>query len=92
MSAARQALALAAQTGDPFNRTAAESMAAEVDAWCGAGEEAAGLLEQIAAARPGLPPGVITEDPIYAVPLARNGRYLALVSRLDAQMKATALP
>ena len=33
----------------------------------------------------------ITRSPIYAIPLAKNPRYQALVSRLEAQMRETKL-
>lgn len=92
VSAARESLALAAESRDPFSRPAAASMAARVFAWCGAERDAAGLLENLAAAVPGLSPGSIIEDPIFAVPLAREPRYRALVARLGAQMRATQLP
>ena len=66
-------------------------MAAQVYAWCGAQDEAASLLEELAAAMPALAPGAIVQDPVYAVPLAHNPRYGALVARLNAQMRATQL-
>jgi hypothetical protein len=41
---------------------------------------------------PGPGPAEITRDPLYALPLAQNARYQAVVNRLEAQMRATKLP
>ncbi len=91
IGAAELSLALAAKSPDVFTRAAAASLASEVYAWSGAQDEAVAVLERLATSVPGLPPAAITRDPIYAVPLARNLRYQALVAGLEAQMKATHL-
>ena len=91
IGAAEVSLALAAKSPDVFNRAAAASLASQVYSWSGAQDKAVALLERLATSVPGLPPAAITRDPIYAVPLARNSRYQALVAGLEAQMKTTQL-
>jgi hypothetical protein len=46
------------------------------------------LLKQLAVANPGLPPAIITRDPLFAVPLAHDAQYQSLSRSLEAQMTA----
>lgn len=87
ISAAREALALMPRKLDTLRSRYASAVAARVFAWAGAEDEAVALLEQLAILNPGLGPAEITRDPLYSIPLARNARYQALVTRLELQMK-----
>jgi len=87
VTAAREALTLMPRKLDTLRSRYASASAARVFAWAGAEDEAVALLEQLAAAKPGLAPAEVTRDPLYFTPLARNARYQALVARLEIQMK-----
>jgi tetratricopeptide (TPR) repeat protein len=87
IAAARKTLELMPPSRDALGWVSAAGSAAAVYAWAGAQDEAVALLEELSTARPGLEPPWITRDPTYAVPLAKNPRYQALVSRLEAQMR-----
>ncbi len=63
-------------------------MTARIDAWAGALTPADDLLKQLAIANPGLPPAIITRDPLFAVPLAHDAEYQSLSRSLEAQMTA----
>jgi hypothetical protein len=63
------------------------TVAAQVHAWSGGPDEAVTLLEELATATPGLAPGLIVRDPLYNVPLGHNQRFMALVSRLESQIR-----
>jgi hypothetical protein len=85
--AARASLELAPRARNAITWVGVAALAARIHAWSGGEEEAVTLLEQLATATPGLPPGLLARDPLYSVPLARSQRYLALVSRLEAQIR-----
>ncbi len=91
IAAARKTLELTPPSHDAWSWMSAAQWAAGVYAWAGAQGEAVALLEELATVRPGLAPARITRNPIYAIPLAQNPRYQALVSRLEAQMRETGL-
>jgi hypothetical protein len=63
------------------------SLAARVDAWCGAPDAAVTLLQQLADGRPGKGPALITRDPLLNVPLGQTPAYKALSGRLEADMQ-----
>src|SRR5207344_1450372 len=87
IAAARKTLDLMPPSRDAMGWVSAAGSAAAVYAWAGAQDEAVALLEQLSTVRPGLRPASITRSPIYAIPLAKNPRYQALVRRLEAQMR-----
>jgi TolB-like protein/DNA-binding winged helix-turn-helix (wHTH) protein len=64
---------------------------AEVDAWCGAPDEAIGLLQQLAHGRPGSGPAEITRDPLLSVPLGSVPAYRRLTDELEAAMRTMKL-
>jgi len=74
------------------NRRLIAISSARVYAWCGSADEAIELLEELASLRPPVQPALLTRDPLYAVPLARNSRYRTLATRIEAQLAATKLP
>jgi TolB-like protein len=85
---ARQALA----EMPAMHRSSAAPKLAQVLAWAGATEEAAGVLEQLTTQTPRfLSPAELVQDPLYSLPLAKSARYQALRARLEAQMAATRL-
>jgi hypothetical protein len=63
-------------------------MAARIYAWAGDSKQADELPIQLATLSPGLPPAVITRDPLFAVPLANDPDYQALSRSLESQMTA----
>jgi len=67
------------------------AVAARVHAWSGNQDDAVTLLEELATATPGLPPGLFGPDPLYSVPLGRNPRFMALVARQESQTRETKL-
>jgi hypothetical protein len=75
-----------------MHRSSAAPKLAQVLAWAGATEEAAGVLEQLTTQTPRfLSPAELVQDPLYSLPLAKSARYQALRARLEAQMAATRL-
>jgi TolB-like protein/DNA-binding winged helix-turn-helix (wHTH) protein len=62
--------------------------AAKVYAWSGAEDRAVELLDQLTSDVPGIGPAQVTRDPLFSVPLANNARYLALKTRLEAEIAA----
>jgi tetratricopeptide (TPR) repeat protein len=70
-----------------FGPVFGESVAA-VYAWNGAHDQAVALLGNLATEISGPGPGEITRDPIYTMPLADDAGFKALVSKLEAQMRA----
>jgi hypothetical protein len=91
IAAGREALELMPATRDTLSWLPTVSGAAAAYAWSGAEEQAVALLEEYSKARPGPGPAMITRDPLFTVPLARNARYRALADRLEAQMRSTRL-
>jgi tetratricopeptide (TPR) repeat protein len=87
IAAARKTLELMPPSRDAWSWMSAAQWVAGIYAWAGAQGEAVALLEELATVRPGLAPARITRNPIYALPLAKNPRYQALVSRLETQMQ-----
>ncbi|HEY6458457.1 MAG TPA: hypothetical protein VIY90_24520, partial [Steroidobacteraceae bacterium] len=88
LAAARASLALVPRTHDATAWIGVAMMSARIDAWAGAPTQADDLLQQLAVANPGLPPAMITRDPLFAVPLAHDAQYRALSRSLEAQMTA----
>jgi tetratricopeptide (TPR) repeat protein len=92
IQSARETLKLMPRSRSAVTWMSAAAVSARVYAWSGAQDEAVGLLEELMNITPGPGPAEITRDPLYALPLAQNARYQALVNRLEAQMRATKLP
>ncbi|MEP7243969.1 MAG: winged helix-turn-helix domain-containing protein [Gammaproteobacteria bacterium] len=90
LSAARKALELMPRARNAASWLGVAALSARVAAWNGAGDEATTLLEELADAAPGLPPGMIVRDPLLTVPLANNVRYQALTRRLEERMSKVA--
>jgi TolB-like protein/DNA-binding winged helix-turn-helix (wHTH) protein len=91
IAAGRDALQLMPRTRDALSWLPTAAGAAAACAWSGAEDEAVALLEEYSSATPGPAPALITRDPLFNVPLARNARYRALADRLEAQMRSTEL-
>jgi hypothetical protein len=89
--AGREALELMPISRDALIWLPTASGAAAAYAWSGAEDGATALLEEYSRATPGPAPALITRDPLFSVPLARNARYRALADRLEAQMQSTRL-
>jgi len=64
---------------------------ARILAWAGAEDRAVSLLDNLSTVQGGLPPALVTRDPLFDVPLAKNPQWRALKARLEAQMAATKL-
>lgn len=88
---ARQALEQMPRKRDAVLWAYTATVAARVLAWGGEQEQAAMLLDELDAARPGVSPTTLSRDPLYTMPLAKTARYQALRSRLEAQMAAIRL-
>jgi TolB-like protein/DNA-binding winged helix-turn-helix (wHTH) protein len=91
IAAGGEALGLMPATRDALSWLPTVSGVAAAYAWSGAEDEAVALLEEYSSATPGPGPALITRDPLFSVPLARNARYRALADRLEAQMRSTEL-
>lgn len=91
VAAAREALKLMPPTRDALSWLPTAAGAAGAFAWSRAEDEAVAVLEQLAAAKPGVSPAYLTRDPLYLVPLAKNARYRALAERLEAQIRSAEL-
>jgi TolB-like protein len=89
IAAGRKTLELMPPSRDAMSWVMGAQSIAGIYAWTGAQAEAVALLEELATVRPGLAPGRITRNPIYAIPLAQNPRYQALTRRLEEQMRET---
>jgi hypothetical protein len=88
IQSASASLALVPRTSNATAWIGVAMMAARIDAWGGAPTQADNLLKQLAVANPGLPPAIITRDPLFAVPLAHDAQYQSLSRSLEAQMTA----
>jgi tetratricopeptide (TPR) repeat protein len=64
---------------------------ARIFAWAGAEDRAVSLIDNLSTVQGGIPPALITHDPYFDMPLARNARWQALKARLEAHMAATKL-
>lgn len=60
--------------------------AAMILAWAGAGDEAMGLIEDVARHYPGVGPAEIAREPLFTVPLATNARFRALATELEQEI------
>jgi hypothetical protein len=89
---ARASLGLLPRSKNAVNWRYAAAVAARVFAWGGAPEEAVATLEELDAARPGLCPAEIADDPLYRVPLEKQSRFQVLETRLAGEMKAGSWP
>jgi hypothetical protein len=87
IATADHAVALTRAASSVSDQMNAFVWATMVRAWAGAGDEAAARLETLASSVPGLWSGEIVRDPLWALPLAHNARYLQLCERLKAQMQ-----
>jgi TolB-like protein/DNA-binding winged helix-turn-helix (wHTH) protein/Tfp pilus assembly protein PilF len=85
--AARASVELAPRAHNAITWLSVAAVAARVHAWSGGEDEAVTLLEELATATPGLAPGLFGPDPLYSVPLGHNQRFLALVARLESQIR-----
>jgi TolB-like protein len=88
---ARQALELAPRARDFYAWLASATTYARICAWGRREDAAVGMLEELVSGSFSVPPGGLVADPRCTVPLANNARYRQLVSRLEAQMRATEL-
>ena len=88
IQAASASLALMPRTREAIDWMGAAMMSARIYAWAGASAQADDLLKQLAVVSPGLPPAMITRDPLFAVPLAQDAEYQSLSRSLEAQMTA----
>jgi len=89
--AAREALELMPPSRDALSWLSAAGGSAAAYAWSDAQNEAAALLEEVAAAIPSPGPAWVARDPLFTVPLAQNSRYRVLVERVEAEMRAARL-
>jgi TolB-like protein/DNA-binding winged helix-turn-helix (wHTH) protein len=89
--AARTSVELAPRARLAIRWMSVAAVAARVHAWSGNQDEAVTLLEELATATPGLPPGLFGPDPLYSVPLRQNRRFMALVARQESQIRETKL-
>jgi tetratricopeptide (TPR) repeat protein len=85
---AKASLELMPRTYDAVTWIGVAMMAARIYAWAGDSKQADELPIQLATLSPGLPPAVITRDPLFAVPLANDPDYQALSRSLESQMTA----
>ncbi len=88
IAATYEALSQAALLNNDLLLAAARTEAAQIFAWAGAEDEAVAVLELLADGVPGLPPALVTRDPLFNIPLADNQRYLRLRDRLELVMAA----
>jgi TolB-like protein/DNA-binding winged helix-turn-helix (wHTH) protein len=88
IEAAKASLALVSRQRDAVSWVGVAMTTARIYAWAGAAQDCDALLDQLSAAVPGLPPAVITRDPLFAVPLANDAGYRAITARLEAQIGA----
>jgi TolB-like protein/DNA-binding winged helix-turn-helix (wHTH) protein len=91
IQSAKASLELMPRTYDAVTWIGVAMMTARIFAWAGAAKQADELLTQLATLSPGLPPGVITRDPLFAVPLAHDADYQSLSRSLESQMAALKL-
>jgi len=89
--AARASVELAPRGRNAIAWMSVAAVAARVHAWSGNQDDAVTLLEELATATTGLPPGLFGPDPLYSVPLGRNPRFMALVARQESQTRETKL-
>jgi TolB-like protein/DNA-binding winged helix-turn-helix (wHTH) protein len=88
IQSAKASLELMPRTYDAVTWIGVAMMTARIYAWAGAAKQADELLTQLATLSPGLPPAVITRDPLFAVPLAHDADYQSLTRSLESQMTA----
>jgi TolB-like protein len=91
VATAREALELMPPSRDAITSLPVATLVAAIYAWSDAQDEAVALLEELSTAIPGPGPASIARDPLFAIPLAENPRFRALVERLEQQMRATHL-
>jgi hypothetical protein len=91
ITAARESIAFAPRAQDALAWHDAAMYVSRVFSWAGDGDDAVGMLEQLATVNCGLGPAEITRDPFYTIPLEKDARYQALSERLEAQIRASTL-
>jgi tetratricopeptide (TPR) repeat protein len=79
------------QSRAPLEWRARALAAARVYAWCNTPDQAIAVLDDLATREPKVPPAVIVDDPLYAVPLANQPGFQQLNAQLRARMAATKL-
>jgi len=91
-AAARNTLALVARADDAIIWTTRAFEVAQIDAWCGAPDEAVALLRELSTARPGMGPAWIARNPLLTVPLGQHPPFRALSEELERAMRSTPIP
>jgi TolB-like protein/DNA-binding winged helix-turn-helix (wHTH) protein len=90
-SKARNGLSLISRADNAIIWSTAATHVALISAWCGAPDEAVGILRQLSAAKPGIAPAMVTRDPLFTVPLGQLPEFRALAGQLENEMRVTRL-
>jgi TolB-like protein len=91
IATAQQLIASRPRAKDAWTWYWVAQYSARILAWAGAQDDAVALLDNLSTVQNGLPPALVTRQPLFDVPLAANPRWQALKARLEAQMAATRL-